>query len=778
MKRLPYLLLCLGIFLTSFVRLAEAAPFTVTDIRLEGLQRVSAGMLFQAFPINIGDNVEEGEIVEATRSLFKTGFFNDIQIGRDGDVLLVVVQERPSISAINIEGNEKINSEDLKKGLKQSGLSEGAIFQRATLDRLEQELARQYISQGRYGVTVDTEVTELERNRVALTINIYEGKPSTIKRINIVGNHVFDNETLLDRFSLKATNWRSFYKSDNKYSREQLAGDLERLRSKYLNNGYVNFNIESTQVSITPDKAHVFITVNVVEGDQYVIGDVSFSGDLAVSEQELALLLSVHEGDVFSNEHLTETTEAMTDRFGDEGYTFANVNAIPEIDEDNKRVDINLFVDPGKRAYVRRINFTGNTQTNDKVLRQEMRQLESGWASNKDIELSKIRLQRLGFFKEVNVETPQVPGTDDQIDVNYQVEEQPSGSVSLSLGFSGGSGVTLGVDLSQRNFLGTGKEVSVGANKSDSRTSYTFSYQDPYYTVDGVSRGFDVFVREFDFDEDDVSSYTVNSFGGNVSFGYPISETQFLSLKVGYENAEIDTGRFPVQEITSFLNAEGDDYNNFIATGRWSESSLNRGVFADRGASQSLALELSLPGSDLSYYKLTYNGKILFPLTDTFTLRFKTELGYGDSYGSTSRLPFYKHFFAGGFDSVRGFENNTLGPRSTPSATDPDQDPEPFGGNLLVTGSTELLFPLPFVKDTRSFETGFFFDAGNVFDTDCSRTSRACSKFDAGELRYSVGFAATWLSGFGPLSFALASALNEGDFEDTEFFQFSFGTSF
>ena len=347
MKRFPYLLLCLGIFLASFVRLAQAAPFTVTDIRLEGLQRVSAGTLFQSFPINIGDNVEESDIVEATRRLFKTGFFNDIEIGRDGDVLLVEVQERPSISAINIEGNEKINSEDLKNGLKQSGLSEGAIFQRATLDRLEQELARQYISQGRYGVTIDTEVAELERNRVALTIKIHEGKPAAIKRINIVGNHVFDNEVLLDRFSLKATGWLSFYRKDNKYSREQLAGDLERMRSNYLNNGYINFNIESTQVSITPDKAHVFITVNVVEGDQYVIGDVSFSGDLAVSEQELTLLLAVHSGDVFSNERVTKTTEAMIDRLGDEGYTFANVNAIPEVDKDNKRVDINLFVDPG-----------------------------------------------------------------------------------------------------------------------------------------------------------------------------------------------------------------------------------------------------------------------------------------------------------------------------------------------------------------------------------------------------------------------------------------------
>jgi len=778
MKRLTYFLLSLGVFLAATVRLAQAEPFVITDIRLEGLQRVSAGSLFQAFPINIGDAVDDKEVIEATRSLFKTGNFNDIQIGRDGNVLVVVVKERPSISAIGIVGNDKIGTDELKAGLKQSGLSEGDIFQRATLERLEQELVRQYISQGRYGVTVETQVEELERNRVALTINIFEGKPSTIEAINIVGNKVFDDEELVDRFSLSTTNWQSFYKNDDKYAREKLAGDLERLRSKYLNNGYINFNIESTQVSITPDKASVFITVNIVEGEQYTIGEVKFSGDLKVSEQEFLPLLKVSPGDIFSNERLTETTEAMTDRLGDDGYTFANVNAIPDINEEEKRVDINLFVDPGKRAYVRRISFTGNTKTNDEVLRREMRQMESAWASNKEIEQSKIRLQRLGFFKGVNVETPQVPNTDDQIDVNYQVEEQPSGSVSLSVGFSGGSGLTLGADVTQKNFLGTGKSVSVGANKSDSRTSYNFSYLDPYYTVDGVSRGFDVYFRELDYEEDDVSSYTTDSYGANLNYGFPLSETQYLSFSVGYDNVAVETGLYPVQEITNFLTAEGDDYGNFVSTVRWRESTLNRGIFATRGASQSLALELSLPGSDLSYYKLTYNGRILFPVSDTFTLRLRTELGYGDAYGSTGRLPFYKHFFAGGFDSVRGFSNNTLGPRSTPATTDPDQDPEAFGGNILVTGSTELLFPMPFVKDSRSFETGFFVDAGNVFETDCSATSRECSKFDAGELRYSVGFSVTWLSGFGPLSVSLASALNEGQFEDTEFFQFSFGTSF
>lgn len=778
MKRLAYLLFSLGILLTTFARLAQAESFVISDIRLEGLQRVSAGTLFQAFPINIGDTVDEGQIVEATRSLFRTGFFNDIQIGQDGDVLVVVVQERPSISSIEIEGNENIDTKDLKKGLKQAGLSEGEIFQRATLDRLEQELARQYISQGRYGVTVETDVNELERNRVALTINIYEGKPSKIKRINIVGNRVFDDKDLLDRFSLRPTNWKSWYKGDDKYSRERLSGDLERLRSKYLNNGYINFSIESTQVSITPDKANVYITVNIVEGDQYIIDDISFSGDLPVGEGELSELLEVNSGDIFSNQALTKTTEKITERLGDEGYTFANVNAIPDIDEETKKIAVTLFVDPGKRAYVRRINFSGNTKTNDEVLRREMRQMESAWASNKDIEQSKIRLQRLGFFKEVNVETPPVPGTSDQIDVNYSVEEQPSGSISASLGFSGSSGASFGLNVAQKNFLGSGNNVSIGTNKSDSRTSYTFSYLDPYYTVDGVSRGFDVYYRELDFEEDDISSYTTDTLGGNVSFGYPLSETQFLSFRVGYENSSINTGSFPVQEIVSFLNEEGDDYTNFLFTTRWRESSLNRGIFATRGASQSLALELSLPGSDLNYYKLTYKGRLHFPLTDSFTLRLRTELGYGDSYGSTNRLPFYKHFFAGGFDSIRGYENNTLGPRSTPAVGDPDQEADPYGGNLLVTGSTELLFPLPFIKDTRSLETGFFFDAGNVFDTDCPGTSIYCEKFDAGELRYSVGFSATWLSGFGPLSFALASALNEENFEDTEFFQFSFGTSF
>lgn len=777
MKRLLYIPLCLAL-LASLNQSVHAEQFRVADIRIEGLQRVSAGTLFRAFPISLGDVVDEAMLVEATRSLFKTGFFNDIQLGRDGDVLVVSVAERPSISAIEIDGNKAIKTEDLMDGLRQSGLDEGEIFQRATLEGLEQELARQYISQGRYGVEIETDVEAQPRNRVALSINITEGKPSSIKQINIVGNSVYDNEDLLDLFELRTTNWLSFYRNDDKYSREKLSGDLERLKSKYLDNGYINFNIESTQVSITPDKANVYITVNIVEGEKFTIGEVDFAGDLVLDEEELNKYVFVKNGDIFSNELLTATTEALTNRLGNEGYTFANVNGIPQPDSETGMVDVSIFIDPGKRAYVRRINFRGNTKTIDEVLRREMRQMESGWASNRQIELSKLRLERLGFFKEVNVETPQVPGSSDQVDVNYTVEEQPSGSVTASLGFAQGRGLILGAGVSQNNFLGSGKRVSIGLNRSRFQTSYNFSYLDPYYTVDGVTRGFNMFFRELDFDEDNISSFTTDSFGGGVTFGYPISETQSISFNFGFESTEITEGVFPALEISEFLDEEGNDYNEFLVTAAWRQSRLNRGVFATRGSSQSLALEMAIPGSDLTYYKLTYKGQIFFPLTRSLTLRLRTDLGYGDSYGDTNSLPFYKHFFAGGFDSIRGFKNNELGPRSTPNPLNPDRDLDPYGGNMLVTGGLDIIFPVPFLKDQRTVQSSLFVDAGNVFNTECPNVSTNCLDFDAGELRYSVGIGATWLSGFGPLTFSIAQAFNEGPLDDTEFFQFSFGKTF
>ena len=776
----------------------HAESFTVTDIRVNGLQRVSAGSLFGALPLNVGDQVDDRRLVDATRALFKTGFFQDIQLGREGDVLVINVIERPSISTIEIEGNKAIATEDLMKGLQQSGLAEGEIFQRATLEGVRNELLRQYVAQGRYSAEIEAEVIPQPRNRVALKITINEGSVAAIQHINVVGNSVFPDEDLTALFELKTTNWLSFFKNDDKYAREKLSGDLERLRSYYLDRGYINMDISSTQVSITPDKKHVYITVNVEEGEKYSVSEVKLSGDLKVPQEEVEKLLLVQEGQVFSRKVMTTTSELITRRLGNEGYTFANVNGVPQPNDADKTVAITFMVDPGKRAYVNRINFRGNTKTEDEVLRREMRQMEGGWASTYLIDQSKTRLERLGFFKEVNVETPQVPGTDDQVDVNYTVEEQPSGSITASIGFAQNAGLILGGSISQNNFLGTGNKVSVGLTRSEYQTRYNFGFVDPYWTVDGVSLGYNAFYRTTDYDDldVDVSSYSVDSMGAGVSIGYPISETSRLTYGLTIQQDSIDAGRYTVDEIIDFMNQEGDNYLNLKASIGWSESTLNRGVLATRGHSQSLVLESTVPGSDLSFFKLDYRGQLFTPISDNYTLRFHTELGFGDSYGSTSELPFYEHYFAGGFNSVRGFEDSSLGPRSTPSRvvvnnqvvydqpdrygryTDPDQDPLPFGGNVLIQGGAELLFPLPFVKDQRSLRTSLFWDVGNVYDTSCASSSPSCNNIDFGDLASSVGVGVTWITALGPLSFSLAAPIKKPENADTQVFQFSLGQTF
>ncbi|QRY82018.1 outer membrane protein assembly factor BamA [Pseudomonas sp. PDNC002] len=766
----------------------HAESFTVSDIRVNGLQRVSAGSVFAALPLNVGEQIDDRRLVEATRSLFKTGFFQDIQLSRDGNVLIVNVVERPSISSIEIEGNKAITTEDLMKGLKQSGLAEGEIFQRATLEGVRNELQRQYVAQGRYSAEIETEVVPQPRNRVALKININEGTVAAIAHVNVVGNTVFSEEDLTDLFELKTTNWLSFFKNDDKYSREKLSGDLERLRSYYLDRGYIHMDIASTQVSITPDKKHVYITVNVNEGEKYTVSDVKLSGDLKVPEEEVKKLLLVKKGQVFSRKVMTTTSDLITRRLGNEGYTFANVNGVPEPNDENKTVSITYVVDPGKRAYVNRINFRGNTKTEDEVLRREMRQMEGGWASTYLIDQSKQRLERLGYFKEVNVETPAVPGTDDQVDVNYSVEEQPSGSITASVGFAQSAGLILGGSISQNNFLGTGNKVSLGLTKSDYQTRYNFGFVDPYWTVDGVSLGYNAFYRKTDYSDldVDVASYSVNSLGAGVSIGYPISETSRLTYGLTVQKDEIDTGVYTVDEIFDFIQQEGDSFTNFKASIGWSESTLNKGVLANRGHSQSLVLESTIPGSDLSFYKLDYRGQIFAPLTENYTMRFHTELGYGGAYGDTDRLPFYENYYAGGFNSVRGFKDSTLGPRSTPSTghnkdteADPDQDPQAFGGNIMITGGAELLFPLPFVKDQRQLRTVLFWDVGNVFDTDCPlSTTQGCDGVKFQDMAMSAGVGLTWITALGPLSFSLATPIKKPDNAETQIFQFSLGQTF
>lgn len=773
---------------------AHAAPFTVSDIRVNGLQRVSAGSVFGALPLNVGETVDERRLADATRSLFKTGFFEDIQLSRDGDVLIINILERPSISSLEIEGNKAISKDDLLKGLKQSGLSEGEIFQQATLDGVRNELQRQYVAQGRYSANIEAEVIPQPRNRVALKIKVTEGAVASIQHINVVGNKVFKDEELTDLFELKTKSWRSFFNNNDKYAREKLSGDLERLRSYYFDRGYINMDITSTQVSITPDKKHVYVTVNIDEGEQYTVRDVKLSGDLKVPEEEVRALLLSREGQVFSRKVMTTTSELITRRLGNDGYTFANVTGVPQPHDEDNTVSITYVVDPGKRSYVNRINFRGNTKTKDEVLRREMRQMEGGWASTYLIDQSKTRLERLGYFKEVNVETPQVPGTDDQIDVNYSVEEQPSGSITASVGFAQNAGLILGGSISQSNFLGTGNKVSLGLTRSEYQSNYNFSFVDPYWTVDGVSLGYNAFYRSTDYSKlnDEISNYSVDSLGGGINVGYPISETSRLNFGLNAQQDKLKTGNQSAEEIYEFVDEEGKNYTNFKASAGWSQSALNRGMMATRGHSQSLVLETTIPGSDLSFYRLDYRGQIFAPLSTNYTLRFHTDLGYADSYGSTSELPFFEHYYAGGFNSVRGFKDSSLGPRSTPNTgirdgTYKDNDkPLPFGGNVLIQGGVELLFPMPFVKDQRSLRTVLFWDVGNVFDTNCSSSQKdkngpnrgvGCGvKYD--NLASSVGVGLTWVTALGPLSFSLGAPIKKPDNADTQVFQFSLGQTF
>ncbi|MEK9821171.1 MAG: outer membrane protein assembly factor BamA [Gammaproteobacteria bacterium] len=757
----------------------SAFGFVITDIRVEGLQRISAGTVFGAIPYNVGDDIGNVEIRTIARSMFETESFDDVQIGRDGNVLVIIVKERPTIDSIEFDGNKAIKTEALLEGLESSGLAEGQIFKKVTLEQIASDLERQYVSQGRYDATVEATVEDLPRNRVAIMVDVYEGNVSGIRHINIVGNTVFDDETLTDALELKLPSLLSFYTKDDQYSREKLQTDIETLESYYLDRGYLNFSVDSTQVSIAPNMEDVYITFNITEGEQFTVSSVEVAGELRdIPEASIRSLLLTREGQIFSREYMTISEERIETALGNSGYTFASATGEPVIDENGETVTIRYFVDAGQRAYVRRINFQGNTVTQDEVLRREMRQMEGGWASTAMIEGSKIRLQRLGFFKDVNVETPSVPGTEDQIDVNYTVEEQPSGSISATVGYAEDMGLILGLSYSESNVFGTGNSVSIGVNRSDYQESLSLSFFDPYYTVDGVSRGYSVFYRKSDYGERNIASFSTDSYGASVNFGYPISEVSRIGFSVGIESTEIKEGVIPAQEISEFLANEGDQFDLLTLTASYSMSALNRGLLPTGGRAQSLSLEMTVPGSELEFYRINYSGQIFFPLFNPFVLRLRADLGFGDAYGGTDTLPFYKHFFAGGMGSVRGFESNTLGPRSTPSPQDRFNEPDPIGGNALIELSAEVLFPLPFIEDQSQMRSVFFVDAGNVFNTNCPQVSVYCLDLEDGELRYSAGIAITWITGFAPISFALSVPINEKDGDESEAFQFELGKTF
>ena len=798
------------LFCLAFLSFMAVAfdEFIITDIRIVGLQRVSIGSIFTAIPVSVGDKMNQGKVSEITKALFSTAQFNDIQVGKDGNALLISVLERPSISAIELDGNKALKSEDLLKGLEGAGIAEGQVYKRSTLNGMKSELVRQYASQGRYGAGVEIETINKPRNTIELKIIIDEGKSAKIKKVNIIGNEVFSDSDLMAGFELQEGKWYSFLSNKDKYSKEKLKGDIENLESFYLDRGYLKFSIESSQVSVSKDKKDVFITLSISEGVQYTIDAVNIIGEMPIEEKMYTPILDGLKDQIYSQAQITSIEEYLVNYLGNEGYTFAEVTGNPEINVEENTVSLIFLVQPGNRTYARKILFSGNYLTNDEVLRREMRQFEGAWASDNLIEGSKVRLERLGFFKEVSVETIPVPGTEDQVDIEFTVEEESTSSIGGSIGYSD-FGMNLGLNLSDNNFLGTGNRFNLAINKSVYQEAYNISFFDPYFTMDGVSRGYSVYYRVTDYGEYNVANYLTNSMGGGVQFGYPISDTTRIGLNLNIDNTDIDPGSLPSREIADFLASEGTVFDVLKAQAVWSRMTLNRGMFPTYGSSTDVMLQVTIPGSDLSYFKVDLKQKFYRPLGfANLVFGFNGELGYIGTYGDTEKTPFFENFYSGGPRSIRGFESNTLGPRVTPAPcyefnaktgecpliidTDFDGTPDaiaqnpygyqqlrdPIGGNFLVEGSMQMIFKLPMIEDQRSMRSAFFLDFGNVFSTDCQPYQINCYEASFDEMKYSVGVGVTWITGFGPMSFSFSQPFNDGIYDRTEEFQFTIGTVF
>ena len=780
MRRLKFAI-ALALCCTYVVTFANYS-FEISDIRVQGLLRVTPGTVFNAMNIDIGDTATRPVIRATIRELFKTGYFKDVAINRDGDILLVEVSERPSIVSIEISGNKALPTESLLEGLAAEGLQEGEIFKQATLDRVRIELIRQYVAQGQYTASIETDIDVLPRNRVAIEIEVEEGKRATIVQIAFVGNKVFGTRMLLEQMELKQPTLLGFISGENRYSREKLQGDLEKIEAFYTDRGYIEFKINSTQVSMTPDRKQVYVTINVSEGEKHLINEVELVGDLDdVNPEELKKLIVVSKGQLYSSALLTATEELITRELGRYGYTFATATAVPQVSEDGK-VDVKFMVNTGKRAYVRRMNFAGNTTTRDTVLRREMRQLEGAWASTDLIDLSKVRLERMGFFSDVAVETNEVAGEDGLIDVDIEVEEQSTGSITGSLGYQKLSGMILGASIQKANIAGTGKNIGVSLDWSGYRKSFSYTYMNPYFTEDGVSRGLSVFIRDTDYSSLNLNAFSTEAIGAGARFGFPIGETKRLQFAGQVEYTDVAQGGSEASEISEFITSTGTTFLNYKVEGLWSSDTRNRAVFATRGGRQTVALEVSIPGSELQFYRANLRFERYFPvpkLNRNFAFRLRSDFGYGGAYGNTKIFPFYEHFYAGGFGSVRNYERSSLGPRSTTLQNFGSDVPgRPFGGNVMAELSAEFVFPLPFLKGKGQVRSLYYVDAGNIFSTRCSESSLNCYSPSFSALRGSTGVAVSWLTRMGPMSFSLGLPFNDNAFDETEVFSFELGQSF
>lgn len=808
-----------------------ADEFIVQDIKFDGLVRLTPENVYGLVPINSGDRVNDPVIANAIRSLYASGLFDDIKAVQQGNTLVFQVVERPVISKIELKGNKLIPKEALEDGLKKMGLAEGEVLKKSALQTVETELEQQYMQQGRYDAGVTVTTTARPNNRVELLIDFIEGKAAKVFDINIIGNTVFKESDIKQAFAVKESSWNSVISRNDRYAREKMAASLEALRAMYLNQGYINFNITNSSLNLSEDKKNVFIEVSVDEGEQFKFGQTKYLGDALYQTEELQALQLFKEGETYSQEKVNVVKQLLQRKYGNAGYYYAEVNIVPQINNETKQVDLNYYINPGQQVTVRRINFTGNTKTGDEVLRREMRQMEGALASNEKIDLSKVRLERTGFFKTVDIKPARIPGSPDQVDLNVAVEEQHSGTSTLAVGFSQSGGVTFQAGLSQTNFLGTGNSVSIDLSRSETQDYYNLSVMDPYFTIDGVRRGYNMYYRKTKLDDDyNVNNYVTDSFGGGINFGYPIDENQSVSLGLNIDQTEVTTGPYVSTYVRDYLltnggketgnpgrycplnaeegtcgpNNEGwvsfpDEFQGEFLTYNlnlgWSYNTLNRPMFPTTGMSHRVNAEIALPGSDVEYQKLTYDAQAFFPLGKDFVLRGYGKLGYGND------LPFYKNFYAGGFGSVRGYENSRLGPRY-PGVTYSesrvrDNDPEEVGGNALVQFGTELVLPVPFKGDwARQVRPVIFAEGAQVFDTNCDvprgnlylnpqntdvDAKQYCKDnfgFDAGNMRYSVGAGFTWITMIGPLSLSYAYPLNKKDGDETKNIQFEIGRTF